>query len=158
MKKFIYILAAVALASCGNKAATDDAADTKDVGVETVETAAPADFYAPDGTVHTLDNVSLYAPGVSVPNLTVLDFNAVWCGPCRQLTPVVEELAKDYDGRVTFVSVDVDTYGDLFEAYNLGNSIPAVLILSPDGTKSSYVGTDELLPKEKFAAILDAAL
>lgn len=158
MKKFIYILAAVALASCANKAQNEGAETAEAVETETVETMAAADFYQPDGTVHALDNALLYAPGVSVPNLTVLDFNAVWCGPCRQLTPVVEELARDYEGRVTFVSVDVDTYGELFEAYQLGNSIPAVLILSPDGTKASYIGTDDLMPKEKFAAILDNAL
>lgn len=156
MKKFIYILAAVALASCGNKQESSNNEQAETVEVETVEVAPAADLYLPDGTVHDLDNATLYAPGVAVPNLTVLDFNAVWCGPCRQLTPVVEELAKDYEGRVTFISVDVDNYGALFEAYNLGSSIPAVLILSPDGTKASYVGTGDLLPKEKFAAILDS--
>ena len=78
--------------------------------------------------------------------------------PCRQLTPVLEELAAKYDGKVTFVSVDVDKYGDLFEAYNLGTSIPAVLFLYPDGSKKSYIGTGDLLPADKFEALIDAAL
>lgn len=111
-----------------------------------------------DGKVVELTDAKQYAPGVKVSQLTILDFNAVWCGPCRQLTPVLEELASKYAGRVTFVSVDVDKYGELFEAYKLGQSIPAVLFLYPDGRTAQYVGTGDLLPASKFEALVDAAL
>ena len=67
-------------------------------------------------------------------------------------------MAKKYDGKVDFVSVDVDKFGNLFEAYNLGTSIPAVLILSPDGKSVSYIGTGDLLPADKFEAIIDNLL
>lgn len=95
---------------------------------------------------------------MKVPQLTILDFNAVWCGPCRQLTPVFEELAVKYEGKATFVSVDVDKLGDLFQAYDMGNSIPAVLFIQPDGTLTKYIGTEDLLPGNKFEALIDAAL
>lgn len=161
MKKIaLYLVCALALASCGSKANQQVDAQA-DAAMEAACINADADVvngYAPDGTVHELDNAGLYAPGVRVPNLTVLDFNAPWCGPCRQLTPVVHELAGVYEGRVTFVTVNIDNYGELFEAYNLGNSIPAVLFIKPDGTTESYVGTGELLPSENFAAIVDRNL
>lgn len=160
MKKTAAILISVlALTACGRADRNAQTTEAQPAETTTETKATPAaSLYAPDGTVHVLDNASLYAPGVSVPNLTVLDFNAVWCGPCRQLTPVVENLATEYNGRVTFVSVDVDTYGSLFEAYNLGNSIPVVLILKPDGTKLTYTGTGDLLPESKFRNIINANL
>lgn len=161
MKKTAAILLSLlALTSCGNADKATQAADEQTATEATAKEPARSTeaLYAPNGKVNTLDNATLYAPGVSVPNLTVLDFNAVWCGPCRALTPVVEALAQEYNGRVTFVSVDVDTYGDLFNAYNLGNSIPVVLILKPDGTKLTYTGTADLLPIENFRNILNANL
>lgn len=125
------------------------------------ENAKPAAVLAPvasDGKVMELSDASVFMPGVKVSQLTVLDFNAVWCGPCRQLTPVVEALAAKYAGRATFVSVDVDKYGALSAAYNLGNSVPVVLFLYPDGKRKAYYGTGDLLPAEKFDALVSAGI
>ncbi len=153
--RYLTIAAAaiLALSSCSTPSA-DKTAPQAD---------APASEYAPlptpvGGEVIELTDASVYAPGVKVPQLTVLDFNAVWCGPCRQLAPVLEEMATKYEGRATFVSVDVDKFGDLFEAYKMGQSIPAVLFLKPDGTTKKYIGTGDLLPAEKFDALIKANL
>lgn len=158
MKKIAIVFASVALmvfGACTSKPAeqttTPEAGDNEPAS----EYVAPAGV---DGKVVELTDADKYAPGVKVSQLTVLDFNAVWCGPCRLLTPVVEELAGKYAGKVTFVSVDIDKFGELVEAYELGNSIPVVLFLYPDGSKKAYVGTDELLPGNKFEALIDAAL
>ena len=159
MKKSIAILACAALlCGCAPKADNGNAATETEAAVENAVEAPATGGLPANGTVHELTDATLYTPGVKVSNLTVLDFNAVWCGPCRQLAPVLEELAKEYEGRVTFVSIDVDTFGSLFESFNMGQSIPAVLVIRPDGSTQKYVGTGDLLPAEKFRAIIDSNL
>jgi len=56
-----------------------------------------------------------------------VDFWATWCGPCSIIAPIVEELAKEYDGRVNFVKVDVDQNQELASKYNI-LSIPTLAI------------------------------
>ena len=51
--------------------------------------------------------------------LLLVDFWAEWCGPCRMVSPVVEELAADYEGKVNFVKVNVDQAGELASRYNV---------------------------------------
>merc|ERR1712050_335294 len=50
---------------------------------------------------------------ISGSELTVVDFFATWCGPCRMIAPYLEELSKDYAGKVKFIKVDVDELEDL---------------------------------------------
>lgn len=142
----------MALAACSTK--TQEAAET--AADESTETAvlAPAN----GDTVIELDDAAKLAPGVKVSRLTVIDFNAVWCGPCRELAPVLEVMAKKYAGKVDFYSIDVDRFGQLFVDYNVGDAIPAVVFLMPDGTTTNYVGTGDLLPAEKFEAIIESKL
>ncbi len=161
MKKLVLFFAlagALALGACSTKSEKEAEAVN---AVETDAVTSPDVTLAPiatDGKVLELTDASLVAPGVKVGQLTVLDFNAVWCGPCRRLSPVLDEMAQRYAGKVTFISVDVDKYGDLFEAYNVGSSIPAVVFLLPDGSRKVYVGLGDLMPADKFAALIDANL
>jgi len=160
MKKIIFcgIAAILALASCNSKNAGDTVETAN--APQAQETTQPA-LTAPvatDGKVIELTDAAAIAPDMKVEQLTVLDFNAVWCGPCRQLAPVLEQMAEKYNGRVTFISIDVDKFGNLFEAFNLGSSIPAVVFLAPDGQRKVYIGTGDLLPDTAFEAIVDAYL
>lgn len=146
------LLAAACLSSCGTKEQTEE----QTTAAETTEAAAPAADTS--GKVIELTDPGKLAPGVKVDRLTVVDFNAVWCGPCRRLAPVLTEMARKYAGKADFISVDVDRYGELMEAWNLGQSIPVVLFLKSDGTSTRYVGTGDLLPAGRFDALVKANL
>lgn len=76
----------------------------------------------------------------------VIDFNATWCGPCKRLAPVLEELAQEYDGRIVFYSIDVDKNKPLAQAFQV-RSIPMLLMCPVEGEPQSIVG---LYPKEEM--------
>ncbi len=67
---------------------------------------------------------------VSSEKLVLIDFYATWCGPCKAMTPVMEEMEKKYGDRIEFKKVDVDKNEELAQKYNV-QSIPNIVILSP---------------------------
>ena len=60
--------------------------------------------------------------------VVVVDFFATWCGPCKMLAPVLEEVSEEYAGKVNFFNVDVDENPDLAMQYKIMN-IPALVVL-----------------------------
>ena len=69
----------------------------------------------------------------------IVDFTATWCGPCRSITPILEELAKEYDGQIVVYKVDADKCGDVAAAFGI-SSIPAILYIPLDGEPSMTIG------------------
>jgi thioredoxin 1 len=69
----------------------------------------------------------------------VVDFYADWCGPCRTLTPTVEKLAEDYQGKVEIVKVNVDSNPDLAMRYGI-SSIPTVVFIKNQQVVDRTVG------------------
>jgi len=71
--------------------------------------------------------------------LTVVDFWAVWCGPCRMIAPVVEELADTYDGQAKFVKVDVDDQQRYAGQFGI-RSIPTLLFFKGGKVVDQVIG------------------
>ena len=72
-------------------------------------------------------------------NLVMVDFWATWCGPCKIVAPVVEELAKEYEGKVTFVKVNTDENQDLATKYNI-RGIPTLMFFKEGNIADQVVG------------------
>ena len=83
-----------------------------------------------------------------------VDFWAEWCGPCRMVGPVVEELSGDYDGKVKFVKVNVDQAGELASKYNVF-SIPTLILLHKGEVIAQQVGAGS---KEVYQNMIDLSL
>lgn len=71
--------------------------------------------------------------------LTVIDFWAEWCGPCRAIGPVIEELAKDYNGKVNIGKVNVDHNPNVSINYGI-TSIPAILFIKGGKVVDKQIG------------------
>ena len=83
-----------------------------------------------------------------------VDFWAEWCGPCRMVSPVVEELAKDYEGKVKFCKVNVDEANEIASKYNVF-SIPTLMLFNKGEIVSQQVGAAS---KESYKNMIDRAL
>ena len=84
----------------------------------------------------------------------VVDFWAEWCGPCRMLTPIIEELAKEYEGKVTIGKLNVDDNDDSPELYGI-RYIPTVLFFKNGELVDKLVGVAQKATfVEKIEAIL----
>lgn len=84
----------------------------------------------------------------------LVDFWATWCGPCRMLGPVIEELATEYEGRVVVGKVDVDNNQEFAAKYGVRN-IPTVLIFKDGEVVGRQVG---VAPKKIYTDALDSLL
>lgn len=81
----------------------------------------------------------------------LLDFWAEWCGPCRMLSPIVAEIAKEYDGTVKVGKINVDEENGLASVFNV-SSIPMLVVMDHGKAIKSSVG---YIPKEKVLELLD---
>ena len=84
----------------------------------------------------------------------VIDFYADWCGPCKMVAPVLEELSEDYKGKVNIFKVDTEEQKELAAAFGI-RSIPSILFVPKDGEPQMAQGA---LPKHQFEKIINDVL
>jgi len=84
----------------------------------------------------------------------LVDFWAAWCGPCRMVGPIIEELSNEYDGKAVVGKVDVDNNQEFAAKYGVRN-IPTVLLFKNGELIDRKVGVS---PKQVYAEAIDGAL
>jgi len=102
--------------------------------------------------VHLTDDS--FGSEISSNNVVLVDFWAAWCGPCRAIAPIMEDLATEYDGRVKVAKLDVDNNPRVAMQYGI-RSIPALLIFKGGKVVDTIVGA---VPKTYITNRLEAQL
>ncbi|MEO0010268.1 MAG: thioredoxin domain-containing protein [candidate division WOR-3 bacterium] len=155
MKRLTLLFISLLLFSfCGGqkKTATPEPADTTRTAIQTESIPAPesatppvAQTEQPAGT-KSQPATSSETPA-ALPKLW--DFFATWCPPCKKQAPIIEELAKEYAGRIEIISIDTDKNPELARKFNI-QAIPTLVFLDAEGKElSRNVG---LMSKEEILA------
>ncbi|MDX1682772.1 MAG: thioredoxin [Phycisphaeraceae bacterium] len=84
----------------------------------------------------------------------LVDFWAEWCMPCKMLTPTIDELAQEYEGKVKVGKVDTDANRDVSMKFSI-NAIPTILLFKDGEVHQKFVG---VTPKQEFAEQLDKVI
>jgi thioredoxin len=84
----------------------------------------------------------------------LIDFYADWCGPCKMVAPILEELSKEYEGRLTIYKVDTEVEQELASVFAI-RSIPTFLFIPTDGDPMMQPGA---LPKSAFKQVIEERL
>ncbi|MGL4229649.1 MAG: thioredoxin [Tannerellaceae bacterium] len=84
----------------------------------------------------------------------IIDFYADWCGPCRKVAPVLEELAKEYDGKIVVYKVDTEKDKELAQKFGI-QSLPSLLFVPMNGKPQMAVGA---IPKDDLKKAIDEFL
>lgn len=91
---------------------------------------------------------------LETPGLIVIDFWAVWCGPCRMLSPIVDELAQEYEGKAIIAKCNVDDCEDIAAQFGVRN-IPTLVFVKNGAIVDRTVG---VMPKQDLRARIEVNL
>lgn len=154
MKTPLYILLASALmlTGCTNNKKAGSSVQMSTAAQNTDATAASA-----DGTVTYLSTADFRLKIMDYETHqtewvfegqrpAVIDFYTTWCGPCKMMAPIVDEMAKAYAGKVDFYKVDIDKEQELAQTFGI-QSIPTFLFIPAKGKPTMQMGA---MPKETF--------
>lgn len=87
--------------------------------------------------------------------VVIVDFMAQWCGPCRVMAPVIEELKKEYEGKATIMTVDIEDENETLTTEFKIRGIPAILFFVKGELKNKITG---LKSKETLAEMINASI
>lgn len=155
MYKLVAMVAGIVivLASCGNAGARTEKNTDSQVKSSQTKTAGVQELNAAsfNGKVYDMTAEGLKYLGDKP---AIVDFTATWCGPCQRISPILEELAKEYDGKIVIYKVDIDKNRDLATAFNI-SSIPAIMYIPLNGEPVMTVGARD---KGKFKTEIETVL
>jgi thioredoxin 1 len=104
--------------------------------------------------VEILTDASFQEKVINSDKLAVVDFSAVWCGPCRIVSPIIHELATEYEGRIVVGEVNVDENPQVTAQFKVRN-IPTVLFIKGGEVVDKQVGA---VPKASYKALVEKNL
>jgi thioredoxin 1 len=107
---------------------------------------------ADNGKLLTITDENFATEVEGAEGLVMIDFWAVWCGPCRAIAPIVEQLADEYDGRVRVGKLDVDSNQRTTTRFNV-RSIPSVLFFKDGKLVDTVVGA---VPRQMLQRAIEA--
>jgi len=84
----------------------------------------------------------------------LVDFWAEWCAPCKALTPVIEQMAQQYEGRARFVKINVDYHNKVAEQYNV-RGLPTLIVFKNGNVEDRVTGNTS---KDNISRMIDRAL
>lgn len=161
MKKILgasLMLILIAFTACGNQ--SGNKTDVKETETNIIKTNESKKM----GTIHLTKAEFLQKVANYETNPTewkylgdkpcIIDFYADWCGPCKAIAPVLEELAKEYDGQIYIYKVDTEQEQELAAAFGI-RSIPSLLFCPMNEQPQMAQGA---LPKETFKKAIDEVL
>ncbi|MBQ8222220.1 MAG: thioredoxin [Bacteroidales bacterium] len=159
MKKYlIAVLSITILTACGNsKREKKEVKETKTVQQEVkVEDNSLVKSVNYNYFIRNIWNLEKYPDSFAYENKLpcIIDFYADWCGPCKKIAPIMEELAQEYEGKVLIYKVNVDTERKLATVFQIRN-IPTVFFFPKEGQPMSQVGG---LTKDDYVRIINEHL
>ncbi len=141
MKKILICLAVMAsLMACNGKSGQDNGNAANEQAV-TEQAEAQAEAPAAITPEESQDGWGKQSTIVSSKPM-VVDFFATWCGPCKQLAPILDEIENNHKGEVIFQRIDVDQKPELAQEFNI-QAIPMLMFITPSGEYQTIVGLEE---------------
>jgi thioredoxin 1 len=101
--------------------------------------------------IHAISDASFEQEVIQSSVPVIVDFWAPWCGPCKALAPILEEISKQYDGKVKFVKLDVDQNSSTPPKFGV-RGIPTLILFKEGQVKATQVG---MLNKADLAQFID---
>lgn len=157
MKRFVGLLCVLLVAGwvgCEGAKAPESKENKAAANAPAGNQAASAEAAGEDHHAKVISEASFETDVLKSEQVVLVDCWAPWCGPCRTIAPVIEEIAHEFEGQALVAKLDVDTAPGISQKYSI-NAIPALLFFKNGEVVDTIVGVQ---PKEQIVAKLKAAM
>lgn len=133
------------LAACNNKNENQEGNNANDINNEAAQSEMPVASPDDEGQGEWIKQTTIMSA-----KPMVIDFYATWCGPCKELAPILDEIEKNHKGDVIFKRIDVDQEPELAQEFRV-EAIPTLMFVTPKGEYQTIMGLQE-------AAVIEAKI